>query len=776
MSMFVPQNSQAAQFGVRLLPAVVGFSAITAQILLLRELIVLSNGNELSLGVMLASWLAWSAAGSTVAGWLSRAYSDVRAPAIVALSLSGLCLPATIAGMRLSRALLTQAPTELLSLGAMLLMCILGLGVFCVLSGGLFTFAVRLYQQLGGISQPRALSVVYLLETAGTAIGGLLASLIFLRLLEPFQIALLVCTLDLCAGGALVLPLRRMIRAAIVVFIAFAGLTAVFRVAPILERSSQHRQWSPFKVIASRDSIYGRITVTEAGGMRSIYQDGNLLANVPDTAAAEEAVHYALLEHPLPKRVLLIGTSENGSIAEALKHASIEQLDTVELDPALPLLFAQLFSQESEKTDRRVHSHFGDGHYYLQKTQAKFDVILANVSDPESAQWNRFFTAEFFRLARGRLAPGGILALQLRSSEEFISPGRAEFLRSIRATLAQEFPRVAVIPGDPIHMFAAVDANALTEEPQVLLSRLHRRNIAAQYVNEYFLPFRMSPERLAYVNAQLQSDRATPINRDFHPVAYYFNQTISSAQFGSSYGILLRNLARIPFGSVIAATGAILLVAIGFAFRRLKSRRSTGSIAGWSVLAGGYCLMTLQVLLLLAFQCAYGYVYHALAMLIGMFMAGIAIGSWIGLRRAAMAPAILFRFGFLNQCIMAASGPVLVLTIVLIVRAPAEAAALAFPSIAFLSGIPGGVQFPIAAELAARNPQRSAWRGGSLYALDLLGGCAGALFIAGFLVPVYGLWNTAWLASLIGIGPAVLFVRASVTSTPSIDVPQTLRQ
>ena len=90
-------------------------------------------------------------------------------------------------------------------------------------------------------------------------------------------------------------------------------------------------------------------------------------------------------------------------------------------------------------SDPRVHMHYADGRYflrtYLKTTDDTFDVIILNVPDPQTAQLNRFYTAEFFRSARDHLAPGGLLALQLRSSEDYISPDLAEFLRCIYHTL-----------------------------------------------------------------------------------------------------------------------------------------------------------------------------------------------------------------------------------------------------------------------------------------------------------------------------------------------------
>ena len=44
--------------------------------------------------------------------------------------------------------------------------------------------------------------------------------------------------------------------------------------------------------------------------------------------------------------------------------------------------------------------------------------------------------------------------------------------------------------------------------------------------------------------------------------------------------------------------------------------------------------MAMQIFLLLAFQSVYGYVYTQLAILIGLFMAGIALGSWLAMRCA----------------------------------------------------------------------------------------------------------------------------------------------
>ena len=193
---------------------------------------------------------------------------------------------------------------------------------------------------------------------------------------------------------------------------------------------------------------------TETGNIRSIYDNGVILASAPDENAAEEAVHYALLEHPAPRHVLLIGGGVNGSIAQALKHPTIERIDYVELDPMLVSIARQFFPEKSASfSDPRVHVHYADGRHYLKTAKEKFDVIIVNLPDPQTAQLNRFYTREFF------LRPPTSLPAASRFSTARIGglhqprPGRISALH--QHTLRQVFPQVAIIPGETIHFFAA---------------------------------------------------------------------------------------------------------------------------------------------------------------------------------------------------------------------------------------------------------------------------------------------------------------------------------
>ena len=741
----------------------IGCSAVLGQIVLMRELMAVFNGNEISLGILLATWLFWTAIGSFVSSILAQRERHPRRAVAVLECLLGLSLPLTVWALRWSKSLFQTVPGELVGPLPALLASLICLSLFCVTAGALFVAAARMMSIESAVDVRRASSAAYLLEAAGSAVGGIIASLVLLRFLSPFQIAGLVLLLNLLMASVLWL---RMSRKQIAAAVAAATLLAVFlliEVAPRMERLAQTQEWRGFHVLASKDSIYGNLMVIVTGNNRSLYENGLILASTPDESAAEESVHYALLEHPAPKRVLLIGGGAGGSVPQALKHPTVERIDLVELDAALIRMARDYLPADSAPLDPRVHLHYADGRAYLNATRDSFDVIIVSLPDPETAQLNRFYTAEFFRSARAHLAPGGLLALQLRSSEEAISPDLAEFLRCINRTLHEVFPNVVAIPGETIHFFAATRPGLLTNDPRVLVARLLARHLKTRYVCEYFIPFRMMPDRMEQARGELQPLAATQVNRDFSPIAYYFNTVLRSAQFKPDYANWLRSAARVRFSSVLGGTLIVLLfVAALLAFAPARERRARSAAAG-CMAATGFTLMALEIILLLAFQSLYGFLYRQLAILIALFMAGMAVGSWLGLRRIRRNGLRTCRAVASTQFLLALAAPLLMLVVSLLARLSGAAAIwlaaqCVFPALAALSGILGGFQFPLATAMVLQD-QSGGRRLGWLYAIDLLGGSAGALLLSAYLIPVFGFWRTAWLSAAVNLAPALLAAR-----------------
>ncbi len=108
----------------------IGFTAVIAQVVLMRELIVVFHGNELSLGLVLASWFVWTAVGSSLFG--RRTARNPHALMAVLQCLISLALPLGILAARFSRRVLGALPGEILGPEAMLLISLFSLVLFCV--------------------------------------------------------------------------------------------------------------------------------------------------------------------------------------------------------------------------------------------------------------------------------------------------------------------------------------------------------------------------------------------------------------------------------------------------------------------------------------------------------------------------------------------------------------------------------------------------------------------------------------------------------------------
>jgi spermidine synthase len=321
-----------------------------------------------------------------------------------------------------------------------------------------------------------------------------------------------------------------------------------------------------------------------------------------------------------------------------------------------------------------------------------------------------------------------------------------------------------------IHFFGATQPDVLTSDPQVLVARLRERRLAPQYVSQYFIPYRMMPDRMEQVETELAPAASTPVNRDFAPIAYEFDVVLWSSQFRSGYAAWFRAAEHVRFGAVVGALAIALLLCAGLMASVSGRVRRERAAAGSCVAATGFTLMALQIFLLLGFQAVYGYVYTELAILIGLFMAGIALGSWLAMRTNNSSDGGATNGWRLagTQILLALTGPALLLTVSLIASFASAASAwvaaqVIFPALAALAGVLGGYQFVVAAGIFLRGRgERSGL--GVLYAIDLLGGFVGALALSTFLIPLFGFWRTAWLAVAINAAAVLLAARVNLAT------------
>jgi spermidine synthase len=161
------------------------------------------------------------------------------------------------------------------------------------------------------------------------------------------------------------------------------------------------------------ESPYAELRVVDIAGLRYLLIDGgahtveqldNELSRHPYVAAA------SLLPDAFrkPGRALVVGLG-GGSLAKLYTRANWA-VDAVEIDTAVTRLARQEFGLQP------FHATVfdGDGRRYLARTDRKYDLILFDAYGSASIPFH-LVTQEAFALARSRLNPGGVLALNVEA-------------------------------------------------------------------------------------------------------------------------------------------------------------------------------------------------------------------------------------------------------------------------------------------------------------------------------------------------------------------------
>ncbi|HSA96257.1 MAG TPA: hypothetical protein VLJ16_09410, partial [Acidobacteriota bacterium] len=351
-----------------------GFMAAAFQIYFLREFAAEFTGNELTFGLLLGSWLLWGGLGSLVKPGRRAAGGTERLAALYGAAIILFC--AGLVLLRFSHKLMGLLPAETTGLvPAFGFALVLGLGLSFPLG-----HAFVLNAGLLGDDVPR----VYLLESAGAAAAGLLVHFLLVPTLADWPGAAVV------AGGAALVTLvalkpgraRPLLAAALLVS---AGLA-------VADRPALRTAWKPFDLVDAEDTPYGKLLVVRNAEQVTLYDSGQAVFSRPALGAAEDAVHFAMLQRDRPGRVLLIGGTASGCVEEVLKYP-VTGVDSVDLDPAVVRLAREHLPPPALAAldDPRVHVIASDGRTFLERTRERYDAILLDLPDPATAQVNRYY-------------------------------------------------------------------------------------------------------------------------------------------------------------------------------------------------------------------------------------------------------------------------------------------------------------------------------------------------------------------------------------------------
>lgn len=722
-----------------------GFASIISQIIVFRELLSVFYGNELCLGILFCVWLLWVGLGSKLGNIISNSRNFFLKNLSLWYFLLALFSIFTVLGIRYSRIILNILPGEIIGFMPMLGFILVILAPLCLILGMLFVLNSTVWQF--NSDDDFLVTRVYLWESLGAGIGGFLCSLILIPFLTNFSIQIWLFIVVFLFS---ILLLKDLGKRRIVFFLILLGVLAfkIGRVDNYLERTSLNKLWRGLPIVKSVDSIYGNLAVLKSAEQISFYENGLILFSYPDEFSSEEAVLYAIVEHPEPKKLLLIGGGVGGTLTQVLKHKSIE-IDYVELDPKIIELSKVYLPISEGKSieNNRVRIIHKDGKLFVREKhnqgKSEYDLIVLNLPDPYNAQLNRFYTKEFFSIVKNLLNGNGVFSFRVSSAENYLNPEQALYVSSIYRTLLSEFKNVIVLPGAN-NIFLASQTAKLTDNWVQIVESLEKKDIQTAFVNEHFLKNRLSEERIEYLHQMINSYKGK-INYDLKPISYFYNTVLWSAQLKSFEKPIFIFLSKLN-SAWYFLLGFLVTFILLFFIHRTKI-----FLPGFSLFAmflAGFTSIAFEIILLLTYQIFYGYIYSQIGIFLTLFMLGLFVGALHISRRKSKADFKVLTLLQFFQVILIFFFLMLTAYLLKYYFKP-EFLGFILGAMIFASGFIGGGLFTSANQIYIE--YKGMKKVGTGYAFDLFGSALSSILASAILIPLMGIPLTLWFLFLFNL-------------------------
>ena len=764
-----------------------GFTAIVTQIILIRELLTSFSGNELAIGIFFANWLLLEALGSYGAGrWSDKVKSGTPYYAFLQLFLS-LAFPVIIFITRIAKHLLGIIPGQGINVFTIFYASLFLLTPLGLADGAQFSFGCRILTE-GEKKGAFSIGKVYIYEAIGSLVGGIAGTYLCLQYLNPFQTAFALALLNIISAFLLLLfdtPERGhntrqkckatfctpqfALKIAAVILLIICVLLFPLGGIDYLHTRSVLTQWRNYDVLDYRNSIYGNVTVLKRFKQLNIMSNGVPISTIPtpDIAFIEEFVHLPLLSHSHPQKVLLVGGGIGGFLQEILKHP-IQKVNYAELDP-LVIYTAQQYAPSftaANLNDPRVNVHYVDGRYFIRTSDEKYDMIFINLPDPSTLEINRFYTLEFYRMSKQRLKEDGILCFLLPGSMTYLSKELIDVNANIIQTTKHVFPYLKIIPGEHNLLLASLNESVITIHPDILIRRMLERSLQIRLLSDFQIRYKLDQTRLEWYNNEIGKAGDMSLNRDFHPSALYYDLMFWNSVHSPVFAGIFTQLKRLRLSYIIIAIALIFVIL--FSLQRYRSAWNKSFIV-LPIIATGFAGMGVDIVLVLAFQSFYGYIYHWIGLLITAFMAGLTLGGmWMTRRlnrdiKSHQGNAIGDYATFLKLELFIVLYTAFLIGVLFLLNRFQEYDFI-FASIQFillllntLCGFLVGAEFPLANKIYLKNTVQYTQTAGILYAADLIGSCIGALFVTIAFIPLLGIMNTCLLILFINLCSLLLF-------------------
>lgn len=286
------------------------------------------------------------------------------------------------------------------------------------------------------------------------------------------------------------------------------------------------------------------------------------------------------------------------------------------MDPKIIDVSFRLLSEKDRKlpNNKSVRIITEDARKFVKTSRkSSYDLIILNLPEPATANINRFYTTGFFKEAKTALKENGIMCLNLPASYGYIGRKMQMANGSIYNSLKNVFSHVNLSSEEYGYIFSS--GRPFDTNPQALSERFYKRAIETRYFQPYILADAFSPLKVNLVRERLEKINA--LNTDMEPIAYLYNLMLWSEVYG---GGILNQLLGMGNQQIVLLFMAAFIIIAAILWKKKQA-------VYYSMFTTGYSVMAFSMLILLAYQASFGYVYEMIGLLTAVFMLGMAFGA-----------------------------------------------------------------------------------------------------------------------------------------------------
>lgn len=428
--------------------ATAGFAALLTQLAWIRALILVVGGSVYAFTITLASFLSGIGLGSLLytrylanpRGWLVSSWLQermVQATMLALLISLTLLLGLPLIG-KLPEWFLAGYAAGLHNSFPLFQMFIFALGFSVMILPSLFMGALfplvtviwtRSFGQAG-----QSVGAAYAINTTGTILGALLGGLFILPWLGVHYSIQLAAALYLAVATAFWLSsrvdLRQVYRYGIAGLAALTFMMTAWLIPPWnkilmvsgvfqtpdtiikqLSNASLQQIVEKNELLYYKDGLDGTVAVRRQGNNRSLIINGKTDASSSDDLPTQ----VLLAQLPLAldrtvKSALVVGLGSGITAGSLAGSESLNSMTILEISREV-IEASDFFKPENHGVldDPRVELVTADARNFLMASSQRYDLIISEPSNPWITGVSNLFTDEFFKLAKSRLTPGGVM-------------------------------------------------------------------------------------------------------------------------------------------------------------------------------------------------------------------------------------------------------------------------------------------------------------------------------------------------------------------------------